>query len=133
MVARTCIFRKENGEPCRAAPLRDGDYCLMHSPERAKEMAEARRLGGLRRRREKAIAGAYDVTGVESVEQVRRIVVIALMDTLGLENSVARSRTLAHLAVVLLKLNEASTLEERLAALEETLRPRLQKGSRRKW
>lgn len=132
MVARTCSFRKENGEACRAPALRDADYCFWHSPDHAEEVAEARRLGGLRRRRERTVAGAYDIDGVETVEQIRRILQIALLDTLGLENSVARSRTLAYLAVVLLKMNEAGTMEERLLALEETLQPRLQQGGKRK-
>ncbi len=116
MVSRTCSFRKENGEPCRAAPLRDGDFCLMHSPEHAQEVQEARRLGGLRRRREATLSGAYELEGLEGVEQVRRILQIALLDTLGLENSIARARTLAYLAQVIVKLLEAGEVEERVAA-----------------
>ncbi len=44
-----CAGTKENGQPCRAPKLRESEYCLMHSPDHAEEMAEARRLGGLRR------------------------------------------------------------------------------------
>ena len=97
----------------------------MHSPERAEEVAEARRLGGLRRRREKAIYGAYDVDGLGSVVQVRRLIEIAVLDTLGLENSVARNRTLAYLAQVAVNLLEKGELEERVRVLEEKVRPRL--------
>ena len=46
---RLCAFRFPTGEPCHSPPLRDGDYCLMHSPEHAKEVQEARRIGGLHR------------------------------------------------------------------------------------
>ena len=126
MTSRTCIARNEKGEPCHQAPLRDSNYCFWHSPEHAEEAAEARRLGGLRRRREHAVAGVYNVDGLTSVDQVQRILEVALLDTLGLDNSVARSRTLAYLAVVALKALEAGQTEERLAALEDTLRPRLQ-------
>ena len=132
MVSRTCSFRKESGEPCRAAPLRDGDFCLMHSPEHAQEVQEARRLGGLRRRREATLAGAYDLEGVEGVEQVRRILQIAVLDALGLENSLARVRTLLYAAQVSLKLLEAGEVEERVSALEQTLGPRLEKGGKRR-
>lgn len=76
----------------------------MHSPEYAQEMADARRLGGLRRRREVAVSGAY-----------KRIVEIGVLDTLGLENSIARSRTLAYLAMAILEVGE---LEQRIAVLE---------------
>ena len=132
VVTRTCSFRKENGELCRAAPLRDSDFCLMHSPEHAQEVQEARRLGGLRRRREATLSGAYELEGLEGIEQVRRILQIAVLDALGLENSVARVRTLLYAAQVSLKLVEVGEVEERVAALEETLGPRLVKGARRR-
>jgi hypothetical protein len=98
----------------------------MHDPEHAEEVQEARRLGGLRRRREKVTSGAYDFEGLGSVEQIRRLLEIAALDTLGLENSVARSRTLAYLAQVALKALEVGELEDRVRALEQLLGPRLQ-------
>jgi len=67
---RTCKARNESGDPCRQAALREGDFCFWHSPDHTDEAAEARRLGGLRRRREKAVAGAYDLEGLASVEQI---------------------------------------------------------------
>ena len=75
---------------CQAAPVKDGDHCFWHSPEYAEDVAEARRLGGLRRRREVAVSGAYEVNGLETVGDLRRLLVIASLDTLGLENSIAR-------------------------------------------
>ena len=75
-----------------AKPGRDSDYCLMQSPEHAEEMAEARRLGGLRRRREVAVSGAYELNGLETVADLRRLLLIAALDALGLENSIVRSR-----------------------------------------
>lgn len=128
MVGRVCKSRKEDGEYCRAAPLREEDFCLWHSPEHAEEVAEARRLGGLRRRRERTVSGAYEFEGLQSVQQVRRILEIAVVDTLGLESSIARSRTLAHLAQVALKALELSEFEDRLRALELVVGSRLQRG-----
>ena len=112
---------KENGQPCNAPKLQDGDYCLMHSPEHAEEAAEARRLGGLRRRREVAVTGAYEFPGLQSVADIRRILEIAVLDTLGLENSIARARTLAYLAITAIKLLEVGELEQRLALLEAAI------------
>jgi len=130
---RACKALKEDGSRCQSPPLLDGDFCLMHSPEHAEEMAEARRLGGLRRRREKAVSGAYDFDGLADAGQVRRLLEIAVLDTLSLENSVARSRTLAYLAQVALKALEVGEFEERLEALERAVAPRLRKpvGRRR--
>lgn len=124
MASRTCKAKTEGGQPCRAPPLSDVDFCLMHDPEHAEEMKEARRLGGLRRRREKAVSGAYDIEELENVGQVRRLLVIAVMDTLGLENSIARSRALAYLSQVALKMLEVGEFEERLKALELTVGPK---------
>ena len=132
MVVRTCKALKEDGSRCQAAPLLEGEFCLMHSPEHAEEMAEARRLGGLRRRREKAVSGAYDFDGLADVVQVQRLLEIACLDTLSLENSVARSRTLAYLAQAALKALEVGELAERIEALERLVAPRLAKAAKRR-
>ena len=117
-MVRQCAYKKEDGQICRAAPLKDGDYCLMHSPEHAEDMAEARRLGGLRRRREVAVSGAFDFVGLQTVGDIRRLLEVAVLDTLGLENSISRARTLAYLATTAIKLLEVGELEQRLASLE---------------
>ena len=132
MATRACKALKEDGGRCQSPPLLDGDFCLMHSPEHAEEMAEARRLGGLRRRREKAVSGAYDFEGLADVGQVQRLLEIAASDTLSLENSVARSRTLAYLAQVALKALEVGQLAERIDALERLVAPRLEKAAKRR-
>ncbi|MFQ6028640.1 MAG: hypothetical protein ACE5Q6_14230, partial [Dehalococcoidia bacterium] len=97
------------------------EYCLMHSPKHAEAMAEARRLGGRRRRREVTVAEVYEFCGLESVTDIRRLLQIAVLDTLGLENSIARSRTLAYLAMTAAKLLETGEFEQRLAALEDSV------------
>jgi hypothetical protein len=72
--------------------MRDSLRCFWHAPDREEDATEARRLGGLRRRRERTVSGAYDFAGLGSVESIRRILEIATLDALGLENSVARTR-----------------------------------------
>jgi hypothetical protein len=129
--ASTCRAVKNDGQPCGAPRLRDGEYCFWHSPDHADELAEAQRLGGLRRRKEKTVAGAYDIEGLDDVPKIRRLLEIAALDTLSLENSVARSRTLAYLAQIALKALEVGEFEARLEALEATMGPRLRTGRRR--
>jgi len=58
------------------------------------------------------------------VTDIRRLLEVATIDTLSLENSVARSRTLAYLAQSALKCLEVGELEERLALLEAAVRSR---------
>src|SRR5688572_28082750 len=118
MNQRVCISIKEGGERCRQAPLLGGEYCFWHDPDNTEEAKEARRLGGLRRRREKTVSAAYDFQGLASVQEIRRLIEVAAMDVLGLENSIARSRTLAYLASVAAMLLEKGEMEERLGDLE---------------
>ncbi len=119
---RHCTFVLPDGRVCPATPLRDAPFCFWHAPEKEEEAAEARRLGGLRRRREKTVSGAYDFAGLGSIEAVRRILEIAAIDALGLENSVARARVLIAAALAAAKLLETGELEERLATLEAVVR-----------
>lgn len=131
MARRACKGQKPNGDACRTAPLVDGEWCLMHDPEKQEEAAEARRLGGQRRRRERVVQGAYDYDGLTTIEGIRRLLDIAAADTLGLENGVQRNRTLVSIAGEAARLRQAGELEERLAALEEVLSPRLKEKARR--
>ena len=71
---------------------------------------------------EEAVSGAYDIEGLETVGQIRRLIEGAVVDTLSQENSIARSRTLAYLAQVGLSLLEKGNLDERLRALEDSVR-----------
>jgi hypothetical protein len=122
---RTCSGVRTGGQPCQAAPLSESDYCLWHDPEHADTVAEARRLGGSRRRKEATIAVAYDVEGLGSIAAIRRIVEVAVLDVLSLENTVPRARAIAYLAQIAAKLLEVGEHEERLARIEQTLAPRL--------
>src|SRR6266511_4111543 len=121
MIPRTCAYRHQDGRACRAPPLRDSDFCLWHSPEHAEQVAESRRLGGSRRRREVTLSGVYDLESVITVRDIQRLVEIAVMDTLALENSVQRNRTLAYLAQTALRSIEVGELEERIRTLEAAL------------
>lgn len=65
-----------------------------------------------------AVSGANEFAGLQTAADIRRILEIEVLDTLGLENSIARARTLAYLATTAIKLLGVGELEQRLAALE---------------
>jgi hypothetical protein len=104
--------------------MKGEDFCFWHSPAHSEELDEARRLGGLRRRKERTVAGAYEFAGLSTVADIRRLLEVATIDTLSLENSVARARTLAYLAQTALKCLEVGELEERVGMLEAAVRSR---------
>jgi hypothetical protein len=111
-----------DGRACRAGPQRDRPYCFSHDPERVEDAREARRLGGLRRRREGTLSLAYDLRSLDTVEGIRRILEIAVTDGLSLDNGVARVRLLISAASAAGRLLETADLEARLCALEEAAR-----------
>ena len=131
MLRRICRGNKQDGDPCRQAPLRDSDFCFWHDPDHVEEAEKARTLGGQRRRREKITEGAYDLEGLDTVTGIRRVLEVALLDLMSMENSVARSRTLISGALAAAKLLEVGEQEERLQALEAALGPRVVKKGRR--
>ena len=131
MAGRYCKQKKADGEYCRARPLRERDLCLWHDPEQDELVTQARSTGGQRRRREKVIAITYDFEGLHTVDAIRRLVEVAALDTLGLENGVNRNRTLGSLAQTAAKLLETGELEARLEALESVLEPRLKQAGGR--
>ena len=121
---RGCKFVMPDGRLCRSSALRGEEYCLFHSPDHEEEAAETRRLGGLRRRKEKTLAGAYDLEGLRSVPDIQRLLEVATMDALALENSVSRVRALTYICQTGLKCLEVGELEERVEMLEAALRSR---------
>lgn len=128
MAKTSCAFIKEGGERCRAMPIQGSQLCFWHDPEHAAEAAEASRLGGLRKKRERTIGGVYDLEGLASVEHIRRVLEIATLDALSLDNSVARSRVLIASATAAARLLEVGELAERLDALESLLKGRTSQG-----
>lgn len=120
--ARECGPLRHSSRPggvsCKAWPQAGRDFCFFHDPERAEDLSRAQQLGGMRRTREKTSAVVYDLQGFSSADDAQRILEIALMDTLTLDNSIARNRVLGYLSQVLLKSFEVRDVAERLAKLE---------------
>ncbi len=124
LIKRRCASARADGQPCQMAPLRDRPYCFSHDPERAEDAAEARKLGGHRRRKEGTIAVAYDLPGIDRVEGIRRILDIVITNALGLEIGINKLRVLISAATAATKLLETGELEERIATLEAAVRNR---------
>jgi hypothetical protein len=117
-LSRICRYIHPTGEPCRAHPLTDDEWCFWHSPTRKADLAEAQELGRARRRRESTVAAAYDLEGLSTPDDYGRVIEIGLFDTLSLPNSVPRNRTLGFLVAAGLKCWETGDTQARLAALE---------------
>jgi hypothetical protein len=134
---RACKYPKESRQPCQAPPMLDSDFCFWHDPAHAAEAAQARKLGGQRRRRESALAGAYDLGELTRIEELQRLLQIAAYDTLSLENSVQRNRALASYVPIGSGLIEKGELADKVRAIEAVLNPRDQtqatKGRKNWW
>lgn len=116
---RQCTATRADGQPCGMPPMAESDFCWAHDPANAEAAAEARRMGGFRRKREGTVAGAYEFGGLSNVHDIRRLIEIAVLDTLSIENSIQRSRALAYLAQMGLKSLEVGEVQDRLQVIEE--------------
>jgi hypothetical protein len=132
MTSRTCSATSEGGRPCRQAPLRDEEFCFWHSPEHAQEAADARKVGGSRRKRERTVAAIYEVEGLDTVPHIRRLFEIAGVDALALDAGPVRCRLLVHVGLAALKALDLGEHEERLQAIEDVLGPKLKRDGRRR-
>ena len=124
MVNRGCTFEMPDGLRCRAPALRGKVLCYWHDPDKAEEAAESRRIGGLHRRKARSVATIYDFSGLRTVESAQRLLETAAIETLALENSIARNRTLISAAAGAGKLIEAGDLDARLTAVEAAVGPK---------
>jgi len=120
-MSRQCQAAGPDGRPCEAAPLRDRDFCFFHAPETAPEAAEARRVGGLRRRREKTVEVLYDLDGTDGVTRIGRVLNLVILETLSLDNGLGRNRTLLLALRVWMEFLRITDHEARLATLETLL------------
>ena len=112
-----CEAMNQAGGPSGAQALVSSVFCFMHDPARAPDRAEARRRGGFNRRTAPSLPGPLAVC-LGDLDSVKAMLERVMLDTLALENSARRSRTVGYLIGIALKLYEAAEVEERLQALE---------------
>jgi len=118
LVGSACTALRNDGRPCRATPLIDEPFCFWHAPQTAEEAAESRRLGGLHRRKKKSVAAIYGFAGLRTISDSQTLLETAAIETLAIENSINRNRTLATFVATAAKLIELGELADRVAALE---------------
>lgn len=116
--ATGCVERNGKGEPCGMRPLRDSDRCFTHDPKRGAARAKARKRGGRHRRVGLAFDPPAEAPRLRDVGAIQQQLETAMFDTLRLENSHNRSRTIGYLLGFALRALEVGELEERLSALE---------------
>ena len=113
------------GEGCKQAPLRDREFCFWHDPESEEAANEARRTGGLRRKREGTLAGHFEFDGIESPGGLARLLNIAVYDCLSLDLSANRVRALVAIVQTAEKVLLAQEMEKRVEALESVMGDKL--------
>ena len=124
MVNRGCTYEMPDGLLCQAPALRGRTLCYWHEPDSSDAAQEARRVGGHHRRKAKSVATIYDFSGLRTVESAQRLLETAAIETLALENSIARNRALISAAAGAGKLIEAGDLSDRLSAVEAAVGPK---------
>ena len=128
MVGRACTYQMPDGRACRATPLRGEPFCFWHSPDTTEELTEARRMGGLHRRKKRTVATIYGFGGLRSIDDHQALLETVAVETLGLENSIARNRALTSIVATGARLIELGDLATRVAAIEAALGPRRRSG-----
>jgi hypothetical protein len=74
--------------------MRDEPFCFWHAPETAEDAAEARRLGGLHRRKKRTVSAIYGFGGLRTVDDQLALLETTVIETMALEASLARGPTL---------------------------------------
>ena len=125
MTAPKCQATTKNGTPCQAYALAGSDYCFHHDPNQAAQRREARSKGGRARHgRHIGPVGQAEPVVLATMADVATLLERAINETLQLENSIQRARTIGYLAGHFLKALDMAALEQRVIALEHALESR---------
>ena len=121
-----CGEMTNRGTPCAMSPVLGGPRCWNHSeaPEVVERRKAARTLGGIHRRRrkaEKSLKLEGEQISLRDPESILKMLEAAAADTLKLENSAQRSRTISTIATTALRALELTQLESRLERIEALL------------
>ena len=100
----------------------------MHHPDHGAEVAQARRLGGVHRRKEATLMEVYDLGDLGTIGGARRLLSIVALETLALPNSVPRNQTLVAVAKASVKVIEAADIADILAPYELPRGPDRRRG-----
>jgi hypothetical protein len=81
-------------------------------------------MGGLHRRKKRTVATIYGFGGLRSIEDHQALLETITIETMALENSLARNSAVTRMIATGAKLIELGDLESRIAAIEATLGPK---------
>jgi hypothetical protein len=81
-------------------------------------------MGGLHRRKKRTVATIYGFGGLRSIEDHQALLETVAVETLGLENSIARNRALTAIVATGARLIELGDHASRITAIEAALSPR---------
>lgn len=119
-MAKNCSKIKSDGSPCRGYRINGSKFCFAHAPEKARERAKARKLGGLNRR----IKRDTDQKPPEVKSAVDLLVLVnaAISDAWKIEKDTERrARVLGYLVTVASRALQVGEMENRLEAIEDQL------------
>lgn len=125
----SCNYITRSGGRCRAQALGGESWCSLHHPRNQDRIAAGRRQGGARRRR--STTTPADPMPLDSAENVRAVLEVALTDALNLDPSVGRVRAVVSVAAEAARLLERHDLEQRLSELEAAIAAQLPARARR--
>jgi hypothetical protein len=124
MSKKQCSANSRNGERCRAYA---NGVCFTHDATKGRERALARRNGGLATKQPHYADAELLPSEVRKIEDVYLILNYALLETVGLDNSINRGRLLVSIAHGFIEAFKVGELEKRLEAIEFALKTRKHK------
>lgn len=123
MSKKQCQEKNKSGEPCGASANETG-FCFTHDATKGKERAIARRKGGLQRITPHVADASILPEETRSIKDVMIILDYALQESLVLPNTIQRGRLLVSIAHGFIEALKVGEMEERLEAVEMTLKLR---------
>lgn len=115
-ISGQCDFIKPSGQRCEAKSMVGSPFCWWHNPEVLSKRLEAQRRGGLARH---GITGEPGNYSIRSPMDILQVLQDCLNEVYSLESSASKGKTIAYIAQVILRGFEATSIEERLKALED--------------
>lgn len=123
MSKQNCKDKNKQGNKCNAYANESG-YCFMHDATKGKERAIARRKGGHATKQPHYADNSKLPHTIRNINDVIDILNYAFNETVGLDNSVSRGRLIVSISHGFIEAFKVGELEERIEAVETTLKLR---------
>lgn len=122
-IAEACEKTKRNGQRCRAIAMEGSRYCFFHNPTTQNARKAAQQRGGQAGGSTVLPADAPDVQ-LESSSDIAILLAQTINQARKGQIASKTAATIGYLASSLMKVLEASNLEERLGRVEKALQTR---------